>query len=379
MMTGDQINASQFKKMVFLFTMGTSTILLPSTVAADAKNDAWVSVLIGILAGVILVGLYLALSHLVPGKTIVEICFAVLGKWLGFIAALLFFLFTFVLTILVMRNLGEFLTASMFPETPISAIHLVYLLVVIMGVRYGLSNIARTMDIFYPLTVLLFIVFALLLLPELHFNNLLPVMANGVSPIANASYSYISFPSMEYILFLMILPKVEQGWDRSKAYLQGVVLGGLVLFVITLLCLLVMGAEMTASNIYASFELAKIIKIGQFLQRIEVIIAVIWFVTSFCKLIICFYTMIESFSQSFNLKQSRLLLWPWGMVVLAISIIAVPDMGYLLSFDRYSWTVYAFTFGFVFPVVLLFAAIIRFKRFDKTTPAASTSSDTGAA
>lgn len=376
---GDQINAGQFKKMVFLFTIGTSIILLPSTITADAKNDAWVGVIIGILAGVILVGLYLALSYLVPGKTIVEICFAVLGKWLGFIAALLFFQFTFVLTILVMRNLGDFLTATMFPETPISAVHLVYVLVVIMGVRYGLSNIARTMDIFYPFTVILFIVFALLLLPELHFNNLLPVIVNGISPIANASYSYISFPSLEYILFLMILPKVEQGWDRSKAYLQGVVLGGLVLLVITLLCLLVMGSEMTASNIYASFELAKIIKIGEFVQRIEVIIAVIWFVTSFCKLIICFYTMVESFSQSFKLKQSRLLLWPWGMIVLAVSITAVPDMGYLISFDRYSWTVYAFTFGFVFPVLLLFAAIIRFKRFDPTTPTSPISSDTDAA
>ncbi|GMK40390.1 germination protein [Paenibacillus sp. CCS19] len=375
-MNGDPLRADQFKKMVFLFTIGTSIILIPSTLASDAKNDAWIVIILGSLVGMILIGLYLALSYLVPGKTIVEICFAVLGRWLGLAASLLFFQFVFVLTILVMRNLGDFLTGSMFPETPISAIHLVYLLVAIMGVRYGLPNIARTMDIFYPFIVFLFIIFALLLLPELHFNNLLPVLVNGVSPIANASYSYISFPCLEFVIFLMIFPKVEQGKERGKAFLKGALLGGAVLFVITLLCLLVMGAEMTASNMYASFELAKIIKIGEFLQRIEVIIAVIWFVTSFCKLIICFHIMIESFSQSFKLKDSRPLLLPWGMVVLAESILAAPDMGYLLSFDRYSWTVYAFTFGFAFPVLLLLAAIIRFK---PTTPAAPTSSDTDAA
>lgn len=356
------IKAAQFKKMVFLFTVGTSIILLPSMLASDAKNDAWFSAILGTAAGIMMIGLYLALANLVPGKTLVGTCLVLLGKWPGRICSFLMFVYSFLLTTLVMRNLGDFLTASMFPETPIPAIHFVYLLIVLIGVRYGLSNIARTMDIFYPLTCLLFIVFALLLIPDVDFKQIQPVLRSGIGPIFNAAYSYISFPYLEFVLFLIILPHVDDQKAGGKAFIKGTVLGGFVLLILTILCLLVMGSEMTASNLYASFELAKIIKIGDFIQRVEVIIAVIWFVTIFCKLIICFYMTIQSFSQSFNLGDYRPLVFPMGMILYAISIILVPDMGYFLAFVRYVWTICSVIFGLGLPLLLLLVAIVRGKR-----------------
>lgn len=358
-MEKEMIRASQFKKMVFLYTIGTSIILIPSTLASDANNDAWISAILGTVVGLILVGLYLCLANLVPGKTIVEICFVLLGKWPGRMCSILLFLYSFLITTLVMRNLGDFLTASMFPETPINAIHLVYLLIVLIGIRYGLSNIARTMDIFYPFICLMFILFALLLIPDIDFKQLQPVFGNGAWPIVNATYSYISFPYLEYVLFLMILPNVEDPKRGGKAFLKGTLLGGLVLLIITILCLLVMGTEMTSSNLYASFEMAKIIKIGDFIQRVEVIIAVIWFITIYCKIIVCFYVSIKSFSQIFNLGDYRPLVFPMGMILLAIASIIVPDMGYFISFNRYVWTIYSFTFGFVLPLLLLLIATMR--------------------
>ncbi|TCM99035.1 spore germination protein KB [Paenibacillus sp. BK033] len=354
-----KIKATQFKKMVFLFTIGTSIILVPSALASDAKNDAWIPVLLGTVAALLLIGLYLALARLVPGKTIVEICMVLFGKWIGMFFSLSLFLYSFLLTTLVLRNLGDFLTASMFPETPITAIHLVYLLIVAIGIRYGLSNLARTMDIFYPFIIILFIIFVILLMPEIKFNQIQPVLSNGISPILNATYSYVSFPCLEYVLFLMILPHVEDPREGGKAFVKGMLLGGLVLLAITTLCLLVMGSEMTANNLYASFELAKIIKIGEFLQRVEVIIAVIWFVTIYCKLIVCFYMTIQTFSQSFKLGEYHPLIFPIGMLILAASIIIAPDMGYFISFDRYVWTICAFIFGFVLPLLFLLTAMVR--------------------
>lgn len=361
-MGDEKIQASQFRKMVFLFTVGTSIILVPNALAADANNDAWIPAIIGTSAGLILVWLYLALARLVPGKTISEICFSVLGKWPGAIGSFLLFLYSFVLTNLVLRNLGDFLTATMFPETPMYALHLVYLLVVLIGVRYGMSNIARTMDLFYPVVCILFVLFAILLLPEIDFNRLQPVFGNGVLPIANAAYSYISFPCLEYVLFLMILPKVEDLKEGGKAFYKGALLGGTILISTTALCLLVMGAEMTSSNVHASFELAKMIKVGEFVQRVEVIIAVIWLLTIFCKLILCFYMTVQSFAQSFRLGDYRPLVFPMGLLVFAVSVIIAPDLGYFMSFDRYSWIIYAFAFGFVMPLLLLFAALIRGRR-----------------
>lgn len=50
-----------------------------------------------------------------------------------------------------------------------------------------------------------------------------------------------------------------------------------------------MGAEITARQVYPSYIFAKKINIAHFLERIEAIMAGIWFLTIFFKLTLCFY------------------------------------------------------------------------------------------
>ncbi|TFE25985.1 GerAB/ArcD/ProY family transporter [Cohnella luojiensis] len=353
------IEASQFKKMVSLFVIGTSLILLPSMLASKAKQDAWISSIVGMIVGLVLVGIYYALGRLFPGKTLVEYSKEILGKWLGTIVSFLWFTYAFILTVLVLRNLGDFLTSSMFPETPIQAIHIVYLCIVVIGVRYGISNIARTVDIFFPLVIILLIVFVSLLLHDIEFDRLQPMLAKGIQPVLQAAYPYIGFPFAELVLLLMIYPKVKRTKEAGKSLLTGTLFGGLVLFVITLLSLLVLGAENTASELYPSFRLAKKIQIGEFIQRVEVIMAVIWFITIFVKLVICFYISVQSLSQTLNLPDYRSLVLPLGMILYAVAYFIVPNISYLISFDAKVWPLYALTIGLVLPLLLLGVAIIK--------------------
>lgn len=362
MVENDPIQANQFKKLVALFIIGTSIILVPGILAAEAKQDAWISSLIGLLAGLLLVGLYVALGSRFPGRTLVELSKEICGRWLGTLVSFLWFTFAFILTSLVLRNLGDFLTSSMLVETPMQAIHLVYLSIVVIGIYYGVTNIARTADIFFPLVIALFGVFILLLVQDFDFKNVQPMLGKGITPVLSASFPYIAFPFLELVLLLMIFPKVKQPKQAGKAFLSGTLIGGTVLFVITLLSILVMGAENTASEIYASFELAKKIEIGEFIQRVEAIIAGVWFITIFLKLILCFYITVLTLSQTLSLSDYRLLTLPIGMILYAVSIIIAPNLSYLISFDTTVWPFYALTFGLLFPLMLLGIAAFRKKR-----------------
>lgn len=359
MLENETIQANPFKKMVSIFIIGTSIILLPTILASEAKQDAWISALVGMIAGLLLVLIYNALGRLYPGRSLVEMSREILGSWLGTCVSLLMFFYAFILTSLVLRNLGDFLTSSMMPETPIQAIHIVYLCIVVIGVRYGISNIARTADLFYPWILTLFVIFVVLLIPDFEFKHLQPVLGKGIQPVLKAAYPYIAFPFLELALILMLFPLVKQPKEAGGAFLKGTVIGGIILFVITLLCMLVLGAENTASNLYASFELAKKIKITEIIQRVEVIIAAIWFLSIFLKLIICFYILVSSLSQTLKISEYRSLAMPMGMILYSVSIIISPNISYLISFDLKFWPLFALTFGLVFPLLLLCIAVIK--------------------
>lgn len=362
MSENDIIQANQFKKLVSLFIIGTSIILLPGLLASEAKQDAWISSIIGLLTGLLLVWLYSTLGSRFPGKTLVEYSKEICGRWLGTLVSFLWFTYAFILTSLVLRNLGDFLTASMLVETPMQAIHFVYLSIVAIGIYYGVSNIARTADIFFPLVILLFCIFTLLLVPNFELKNVEPVLGKGIKPVWSAAFPYIGFPYLELVLLLMIFPNVKQPKQAGKGFLSGTLLGGAVLFVVTLLSILVMGAENTSSELYSSFELAKKIEIGEFIQRVDVVITTVWLITIFFKLILCFYITALSLSQTLNLSDYRPLTLPLGMILYAVSIIIVPNVPYLISFDTTVWPFYALTFGLLFPLLLLGIAAVRKKR-----------------
>ncbi|MFX3914321.1 GerAB/ArcD/ProY family transporter, partial [Streptococcus suis] len=82
------------------------------------------------------------------------------------------------------------------------------------------------------------------------------------------------------------MPYVSPIQRRMRYFLKGAFLGGLVLVLVILMCILVLGADMTARHGYPSYVLAKQMKIGLFIQRLEAILAVVWFIAVNVKIMI---------------------------------------------------------------------------------------------
>ena len=85
----------------------------------------------------------------------------------------------------------------------------------------------------------------------------------------------------------------------------------MVLFTIIALTILVLGPDITGRNLYPSYMLAKI-NIGNFLQRIEAVMAVMWFITLFYRISLYFYAIAIGISQIFHIK--TISLWSFHSV-----------------------------------------------------------------
>lgn len=143
------IGIRQFTILVILFTVGSSILITPSGLAAEAKQDAWIAAILSVCIGLLTLFLYQALVRQFPNQTLVEMCEAIFGIWIGKIVSLLYFCFFFLLAALVLRNIGDFVVTQVLPDTPLQFILMIFLLVVIMASRHGIETIARTGEIFF--------------------------------------------------------------------------------------------------------------------------------------------------------------------------------------------------------------------------------------
>lgn len=359
MLEKGKITQGQFMILTIFFVIGSSIIIIPSLTVTVAGQDAWLAVLISMSVSGIHIFFYGILIKRYPAKNLIEINESVVGKWIGRAISFLFFCFFLMLTSGLLRLLGDFLVTYILPETPLEAVNVTYLLLVIYGVRLGLEPITRTAQILFPWFLLFLFLVIVLLIPEIDFTNLSPFYENGIRPILKASYITIGIPFTDIVILLMITPYVAPTTKSGKSLYLGVASGGMILFIIILLTILVLGSVMIGQLTYPIYVLTQKISIANFIQRIEVIAGGIIFISMFIKVTVSFYSTTLSLAQLLHLKLYKILTLPLGMLVIAVQKILFPNIILFNKFVTSAWTPVVLIFSFVIPIILIFVDTIK--------------------
>ncbi|MFM1655276.1 endospore germination permease [Brevibacillus sp. B_LB10_24] len=354
-----KISLRQFTVLAVLITIGDSILVLPAVPALVAKQDAWISGLVGLAAGLVIVYLLCKAWALQPRLTFIESSRIILGKWLGGAVSLLFLGYLFLSAAAHIREIGDFMTTEILTKTPYAAIHILFLYIIVLGSWLGLEAIARTGEIFIPLLVSLFLIPLVAILPLAHGERILPILEEGMKPIIRGSITFTAFPFMELVVFLMVLPYVEQTDKVTKRFLCGAMLGGVVLIVVMVLAIMVLGPELTARHLYPTYALAKKISIGHFFQRVEAILAFFWILTTYFKIAVYFLAFIIGLAQLLTLKEYRALILPMGMILLALASIISPNISYYNEVIASYWPLFDMTYSVLFPLCLVAVAFLR--------------------
>ncbi|KQX48296.1 MULTISPECIES: GerAB/ArcD/ProY family transporter [unclassified Paenibacillus] len=359
-MRTDQISPRQFMIIVILYAFGTAILVIPASVAADMKQDAWMPQWLSIAMGVVLVWLYVFISKKFPQCSIFEINDKVFGKWLGKFITLSLALVALILSSQVVFYVGHFMITQIMPETPIQSIHIIFMLTVIFGAKLGMVVMLRTAEIFFPWIVLLFILFMVTSIPNMELNNLLPIGETNTLPVIRSairitSYSYMSL----FITIGTIIHQVTSIQKAKKAYLIGIIISGIILLLIIVSSILVLGAGNTAMQVYPSYALAQRINIGNFLQRIEVIVAFLWLVSIYFKLSMFFYTTIKGIAHVFHFRDYKILCFPFGLIITVLSLVVYPNTAYGDKWDTLTFIPLALLIGVVYPLLIVLISWMR--------------------
>lgn len=355
-----KISVRQFAVVVMIYTIGTTVLIIPSGLAADAKQDAWLAAILGVGLNVIVVCLYNWVGNCFPNMTLVEYNEKLFGKWLGKLFSLLFLFFSFIGAATVLFYMGNFVNTHVMPETPIQAVNMIFAIVVVMGVRLGLETLVRAAEIFFPWIIMLFIILVVCLLPEIEVEKLQPLFSVGIKPLIKAAISVAGTSSLPFIALFMVFPAHVNHFQKAKkAFLIATLFGGAFFVIITFLCISVLGTNVTVRQMFPSYVLAKQINIGNFLERVEILIAGIWFLTVYFKTTFYFYGFVVGLAQILNIKDYRPLVLPLGMILVVYSLVVYPNVAYSTKFDTTVWIPYVLTIGLLYPILIIGVAAIR--------------------
>jgi spore germination protein KB len=365
MLKKEQIGARQFSILVLLFTIGTAIIISPHLTTTYAKQDGWISAIVGTVMGISLIWVYSSLGKYFMKKTLVELIQVTLGKWIGSVFSLSFVAFLIVLASLVLMNIGYFISSWILVRTPIIAIEFMFVGLAIIGARLGLEVLARATEVLLPFFMVLFIVFTLGLLPQIDFDNVKPVLENGFIPIWNSSVGFTIFTFGELVVFLMILPYVTKSFksplqEMRQSFLSGTLVGSIIIFILVLLSLLVLGPKASEFNTYPAYTLAKKIDLAGFFQRIEVIMASIWFISIFVKFTTLLLTASTGLGQIFMWKEHKFVIIPIGMLTVPLSLWLSPNVAVYFTTVTYWMGIFTVIF-MLLPILIVAIAWVRMR------------------
>ncbi|WP_440961156.1 GerAB/ArcD/ProY family transporter [Paenibacillus nitricinens] len=359
MLEKGKISARQLTILVMLLTIGDSILIIPSSTTHYAKQNAWISTLIGLAVGLLANYMYSKFAKLYPKLTLIEAIQKALGKWIGTILSFMTLMFFLIVVVGSIREISDFVISEMLPGTPIPAILLLFIFIVIMATRLGIEVIGRAGEIFTPMVIILFLILTVAIIPQMEIVRMLPILEDGIKPVLRGSISITAYTFLEPVVFLMILPYVNQQQKITRSFLHGTVLGGIVIFITIIVSILVLGPDLTTRDVYPSYNIARRISVGGFFERAEALIALQWMLTFFIKVTFFFYAFILGISQLLKLKEYRVLTLPTGLILVALAPIIAPNFTYYNAvFDNY-WVYYVITFGLFLPMVLLSVGMFR--------------------
>ncbi|MFF6014601.1 endospore germination permease [Lysinibacillus fusiformis] len=359
-MEKEVISSRQFTIITFLLSIGTAILIIPSSIASSSKQDAWIAASIGVVLSLLVVKLFVTLGDQTPTLNFIEANEKLLGRFFGKITVVCFLSLTLFAGGELLYFIGTFMKTEVMPETPTMAFALLFIIIIMYATYLGIENFARSAEILFPMFVLIFIFFVVSITPQIKFENIQPIMEASKTSILYSIIRFISVFSFSLVMLLMIYPaSVNVQQSSKKGFYIGMLLGGFVLVTLITLSILVLGPANTASRSFPSYALAQRISIGNFLQRIEIIMAFMWIVSIFIRTFMYFYTTVVGIAQIMKLKDHRPLILPMGIIMVGLSQIVHPDIVHSNIYNDEIWPIYAFVCTILLPILLLIVAVIR--------------------
>lgn len=135
-------------------------------------------------------------------------------------------------------------------------------------------------------------------------------------------------------------------------------IGAAILSYLFIRNILVLGADTEHVLYFPSYSTIGLIQVGTFIERIEIIVAVVYLLTGIIKIGICLYAVSNGIAKVFNFGSYRTLVAPIGLLMMNLSCFIYTNTMEMFTWASKIYPYYAIPFQIILPVVILIASEI---------------------
>ncbi|CUH97761.1 putative membrane protein [Propionispora sp. 2/2-37] len=320
-----QISAYQLFATMLLFAYGSASLFF---LTPDAKQDAWLTILLYIPVGIILQFLYTELFYQYPDDTLITYLPKIFGRLLGYPLSVIYILYFTYIAARVLRDFSELILMATMPELSLLLVASVFMTAFAYGAFAGIENISRAAQITLPIILFIFflIMIALYATPEVvKFRNLKPVLENGIVSVMKAGLLLATFPYGEPVTFSMIYRSVNEPDKVRKTAVLAIISLGAILSMNTIMIIVTLGINFATTSQFPLYESMRLIKLGGIFDKLDILIIVMLSIVGSMKVCVFTYAAMLGTTQLMKWNDPKYLAIPFGIGILILSILIAPN------------------------------------------------------
>ncbi|MBE1441682.1 GerAB/ArcD/ProY family transporter [Paenibacillus sp. OAS669] len=356
-----KISSFQAILLVMSSIIPTAILTVPSIVVQASGQDAWISIALATAIGIGVAYMTGQICRQTPSSSVsfVDWLSLRLGTWAGTGTGFLLGYYYFITALIIIREFVNFLAENVLTRTPVFALLLVTIAVAMYAVSCGIEVIARINIIVFMMSIVVLFITTILVLKDIHPEFLLPVWEHPISTIVQGGFIPSSWLS-EVSVLLILAPFLNRSAEAGRIGSWGIILTGFELGLIVVSAVTLFGPRLVSLMSYPTFNVISIIRLGSFLERIDILFISIWICLMYVKISIFMFCALHCFIRTFRVRNEKPFSFALALFALLSTYYFWPRSSDFIHFTMYPLTPFILTFNVLLPL-LIWLALSLFK------------------
>jgi len=362
-----KISNFQLYTILVIYLAPLAYLEIPQVLANRLQQNAWMAGFLAIIPGyfmVFILSQILKKSRYPFPQLVIEHLGQPLGKVIGFSYIWLFiFLASYTL-----RFFTDFIETNVLPGTPIS-IHIgVLILVLVIGIRSGIGNLARLVEVVSVIGIAFALILVVLIMGQ-------QGSVERLLPLGHLDYKNLALATggTMYIVGRLFIVLTLGFWCQNKSQIPSIMIKALWTYVLligvtTVATIMTFGPVITSVLTFPTFSMVTLVNVGNFIQNIDIIFIGIWILGAYGVIVMSWFMACYCTQVLFNLRDYKFLAAASSLLIGITSILISANILELLVVSRVIIPVIESLFFIVIPFLILLVIIIKSHLNDNTMP-----------
>lgn len=342
--------------LAFIVSFPPIFLSTPAKSVEAGGSMGWAPGLIGAIIGCILVYLYTLVLKRYPGD-LIQVWEKLLGRNGAWLAGGYYFAVFFGIAVLWIRQFAENTLLTALPYASFDHILLWYGLGSAALVYAGIEALCRSAYIIMPFAIISLTLVLVLLFPMIKPLYLLPWQGNGLTKLIRPTLNLIG-ASIPLCLLLIMAPAFQTVKTVQRALVFGYGISTIMRIASVIVFIMVFGALAGAEKMLPFYEMARLIYINRYIQRLESFFIVLWVIIGVLAIAICLYGSLYILARLCKLPTIRPLIPAMALIMIQLAAIP-PDTNGVLVLEAELFGKFCAPGAVLLPVILLLAAWIK--------------------